>query len=235
MRRVAAAVLAVLACASLARADLPAEITVQPGRLAALTVDTGGAAFSYEVLGDLDCFREYDPDPGKVRLRLIGYARGRHWLIVAVARKDGPPKVEKCRITVGDVPPGPDPGPKPDPPAPGPVAGLKVLIVFETADRLTPGQQAVIYGKAVRDRLDAQCAPDPARPDWKAYRIFDKDTALAGEHPYWQGLMGRPRASVPWVVVAGDAGVAFEGPLPADVPAMLALLGRFAPAKEGGR
>lgn len=120
MRRAAwGAVLLVLAVAAQAcaqgRTTVPAEIRVAPGRLAAVTLDGDGKATAYEVLGDLDCFREYTDEPGKIRLRLIGYKAGTYWLVIASAT-DKAPALAKCRVIVGAEPP---PVP-PDPPAPGP-------------------------------------------------------------------------------------------------------------------
>jgi hypothetical protein len=136
-------------------------------------------------------------------------------------------------FVVGEVPgPGPpDPGPKPDP-KPLPVAGLRVLIVEESADRpkLPAAQQSVILGKTVRDWLDAHCAdwPEGKIKDWG---IFDKDADLSGYSKPLQEMMRRPRTSLPWLVIRGDSGIAYEGPLPPDVPAALNLLGKYAPAK----
>lgn len=119
-------------------------------------------------------------------------------------------------FAVGEVKP-------PDPPAP--VTGLYVLVVEETADRskLPVKQIGVLQGKTVRDWLDAHC---------KDRGIFDKDADLSAYSKTLQEMMRRPRQSLPWVVVRGDAGYLFEGPLPADVPAMMQLLGKYAPLKK---
>lgn len=126
----------------------------------------------------------------------------------------------------GPTPPGPTPpGPTPPQPAP-PIAGdgNRVLIVYETGDKLPSAQAAVLTSGVLRDYLDAKCARDEFNPTG-AYRIWDKDVKLdhPSVSPSWKAAMGRPRASTPWLIVSnGKTG--FEGPLPADVPATLAKI-----------
>lgn len=133
---------------------------------------------------------------------------------------------------IGKVPGPVDPV---DPPPNGKLA--RVLIVYESgeATKLSAAQQAILYGKAVRDELNARL---PLGPDGKTreWRIWDKDVDASGEAAGWQALLKRPHKSLPWVVIEGDKGVLHEGPLPADAAAMVALVGKFAPkARKGGR
>lgn len=104
----------------------------------------------------------------------------------------------------------------------------RVLVVYESADlpKLPAAQQAVIYGKAVRDRLDALT---PLGPDGKTHewRMWDKDTDASAEVPAWGQLLRRERKSLPWVVIASDAGPLYEGPLPANAADMAELLDRY--------
>jgi hypothetical protein len=138
-------------------------------------------------------------------------------------------------LYVGEVvPPGPKPpDPKPpDPPKPpGPATGLRVLIVEESAERakLPAAQQSIIFSKSVRDWLDANCRPLDAKT--KEWGIHDKDTDLTGYSKELEALRTRSRASVPWIIISSDQGVLYEGPLPADVPSTLNLLGKYSPAK----
>ncbi len=133
-------------------------------------------------------------------------------------------------LVVGDAPPpGPTPpGPTPDPPSPAPIpgAGLRVLLVYEAADlaRYPAGQVAALYSQEVRDYLNAKCPKGPGQqPEW---RCWDKDVPTANESATWQNAMKRPRASTPWIIVSnGTAG--FEGPLPASVADLLALLRKY--------
>lgn len=139
-------------------------------------------------------------------------------------------------VTIGDAPPPvPPPGPPPPPtplpePAPIPVAGFRVLIVYETADlsRMPAAQSAIIYSKSVRDFLNAKCVVGPDSKT-KEFRIYDKDVDASGESKIWQDAMKRPRTSVPWLIVS-DGTQGYEGPLPADVDATLAILRKYVPA-----
>ena len=132
--------------------------------------------------------------------------------------------------------PGPGPGPNPVPPkpiptpvvpAPIPVDGFRVLIVYETSDKMTAEFQAIILGKEVRDYLAAKCVkgPDGKTPE---FRIMDKDSVVKDESKLWQDAMLRPRQSVPWLLVSNGR-TGFEGPLPATVADTLIIL-----RKHGG-
>ena len=124
------------------------------------------------------------------------------------------------------TPPGPQPPtPAPDNPAPIPGDGLRVLVVFETADvaRLPVAQAAILYSKTARDFLEANCVAGPDGRT-KEYRIYDRD--VVGDSQLWQAAMKRPRSSVPWLVVSnGRAG--YEGPLPATVADFIELVGKY--------
>src|SRR5262245_35161192 len=116
---------------------LPDSVAVTPGRLAAVTVEYDGNDVRWRVSSDLDVFREYDPDPRRIRLRLIGYAPGRYELS-AIACKGGKlSDFAVCIITVGV------PTPPPPPPPPSPKVAW-VIVVEETAER-TP-QTARVLG-----------------------------------------------------------------------------------------
>jgi hypothetical protein len=111
-----------------------------------------------------------------------------------------------------EVPDWLKPGPKVDP-SPAKVAGLTTLIVYETGDsnKLTEKQYALIFGKRVRDYLDAHCVKgDDGVP---AYRICDPDVPVENLPPAMQALMHRERKSLPWLEIASTKG-GFEGPLP---------------------
>lgn len=147
-----------------------------------------------------------------------------------------------AEITIGEVvppvpptpPPGPGPGPKPDA-APIPVAGFRVLIVYESADatKLPPAQHSIIYGKTMRDFLNATCAvgPDNKTREWN---IWDQDVDTSAVAKHWQDAMKRPRKSVPWLLVSNGV-TGWEGPLPATVDETLALLRKYTPAARKGR
>lgn len=117
MRRAALLLLLLPATLRAQSVKLPAEVKIAPGRLAAVKVEWDGDDVRWDVPEGLDCFREYDPDPRVVRLRMIGYTPGRYRLL-AVAGKGGKlSEFGACVVVVGDAPP---PGPGPLPPGPGP-------------------------------------------------------------------------------------------------------------------
>ncbi len=138
--------------------------------------------------------------------------------------------------TPGPVPPGPKP-PEPVPPDPGPspapipLAGLRVLVVYESAEasKLAAGHQGVIYGKATRDYLNSKCVvgPDQKTKEW---RIYDSNVVLDAEVAPWKAAMQRAKAHpsfrVPWLLVSnGKSG--YEGPLPETPEKMIALVKRY--------
>ena len=149
----------------------------------------------------------------------------------------GETEVEEAEATVviGEPKPpepGPGPGPKPpDPPKPGdtpiPGPGLKVLIIYESAElsKMPATQQSILFARQLRDHLQAKCVvgPDNKTKEW---RIYDKDVDTSAESKRWQDAMKRPRKSVPWIVIGGEAS-GYEGPLPATVSETLELLKKY--------
>ncbi len=175
--------------------------------------------------------------PGKYTIRLLA---------IRLDAATGKTIAEAARVTVtiGEppppvppVPPGPDPKPPippvppvpPLPPAPIPDKGLRVLIVYETADlsKYDKGQQQIIYAKSVRDYLNSKC-PVGADGKTKEWRMWDFDIAADGESKLWQDAFKRKpaRDKLPWLIVS-DGKSGYEGPLPATVADMLALLRKY--------
>ena len=88
---------------------LPESVAVAPGRLATAAVEFDGEDVRWRISADLDVFREYDPDPRQIRLRIIGYAPGRYEL-TAIACKGGKlSEFAVCVITIGNPAPPPPP------------------------------------------------------------------------------------------------------------------------------
>lgn len=109
-----------------------------------------------------------------------------------------------------------DPVVDPNNPAPIPDAGLHALFIYETADRLSPGQAAIISSATLIEFLNN---------GWK-WRKFDKDVDLSKAAQPWAKAAMRPRKSVPWVIISnGKTG--FEGPWPDTVADMIALLRKY--------
>lgn len=116
----AVVVLLLLAAHSAAQIKGPQEVTVAVGRLASVPLAVDGDESDYQVLGsDVDAFREYTPDPKQIRLRLIGYAPGTSYVVVASTKGGKLQPLFTVKVTVtgsGPTPPGPGPTPDPVPP-----------------------------------------------------------------------------------------------------------------------
>lgn len=154
-------------------------------------------------------------------------------------------RVETARATVviGDgkppvppVPPGPTPPPFPPVPppddAPIKAPGFRVLIVYETAQlsKLPAKQLLIIESQTVRSYLKKKCVTDKDNPQG-AYRMWDPDVALDGVPKDWSDALKRPRKSLPWLIVSNGV-TGWEGPLPADTDAAMAIFQKYAPAGE---
>lgn len=229
-------VLALLLLAPCAWAELRivGELKVEPYKLVRLSAEgADGAALIWDVTPEESVDVVEFPSkvlfvapPGTYKVKLR-----------ALRTKDGSSSFETARATVvigvptppvPPVPPAPPVPPTPPPdPAPIPAAGLRVLIVYESAElaKLPAAQTNVLYAKSVRDYLNAKC---PAGPDGKTkeWRIWDKDSDTAGESRLWQDAMRRPRKSVPWILISTGVG-GYEGPLPATVDETLTLLRKY--------
>lgn len=164
-------------------------------------------------------------------LPVRGLPVGRY-LFTAVGSLNDEQAVAAFAVVVGDAPP---PGPAPTPPGPAPpgptpppqpVAGMRVLILYESADlsKYPAGQVASLYARVVRDYLDGKC---PVGPDGKTkeWRIWDKDVDARGESQFWQDAIKVKPPALPAVVVFGPDGKSvLSTPLPGTVDETLALL-----------
>lgn len=177
--------------------------------------------------------------PGDGGYELKTFADPYVWLVQAKATgvvellivPDNPAewKVERRTIDVSasppPVPPVP-PGPTPIPPGPVPIpdAGLRVLIVYESADltRLPKEQSSILTSQTIRQWLNAHCVLGPDGKT-KEYRLWDQNVDPSGESKVWQDAMKRDRKSLPWLIVSnGQKG--FEGPLPGTIEETLKVL-----------
>lgn len=218
------------------KVTLPKEV-VADGPLVIVRADTDCTALEWVVL-----------DPGislipgdllkdtKTAVVITGGKRGIFRLLAYGAKANIASKPAICYVIVGDVPPTPvpptpvppdpvPPTPVPPSPAPIPVAGFRVLIVEETAERgkLTAGQRAAIFGKATRDFLDAKCIKESNQA---GYWILDKDVNVSGLADHWRVVFSRERKSHPWLIVSnGKTG--WEGPLPDKIEDTMALLVKY--------
>lgn len=230
---------------------MPAEVKIGVGRMASVTVEHDGEEVRWTQPEEMDVFREYDPDPRKIRLRMIGYTAGRYRVYAVCSGKTGklsdfavctvivgePGPVPPIPVPVPPVPPVPPIPPVPPPsPSPIPAAGLRVLIIEETKDRgkLTPGQFAAIFNQPFRDLLSAKCVKDAENPNG-AFRIWDKDINAIADSKLWQDAMKRPRTMLPWIIISNPAKGGYEGPLPTRLEDTISLLNSYiGPEKPKG-
>ena len=139
--------------------------------------------------------------------------------------QDPPEEVDRILVVVGQPVPPPEPTPTPPQPTPIPGDGFRVLIVRETKDlsNLPASQVAIFSAREVREYLGTKCVLEGNQ---RAFRIWDQDTDVSREAQHWQDAMKRKRDSLPWLLVTnGKEG--YEGPLPKDVPEMMALLKKY--------
>jgi hypothetical protein len=155
------------------------------------------------------------PAPGRYKIAAYSDAGGAPAYCTVVVEGEAPKPI--------DPPPGPNP-----PPGPAPVGPLRVLMIYESADlaKMPAAQQAVIYGRKVRDYLNAKCEKE-ADGKTRGWRIWDKDADASAEASHWQTAMKRSRASVPFIHILKGDSIAYEGPLPASADEALALLKKY--------
>ena len=97
---------------------MPAEVKIPPGRLASIVIESNGKLTKFGCLSpEVDIFREYDPDAGKIRVRVIAYTPGKYAIYAYTAQGDVPSDMTVCWLTVGE-PDKPVPPVPPVPPAP---------------------------------------------------------------------------------------------------------------------
>lgn len=129
------------------------------------------------------------------------------------------------------VPPDPKPPKPPDPPTPStspfPGEGLRVLVVYESADltKYPQAQLSIMTGLKSTAFLNTKCAvgPDGKTREW---RMYDKDVDTSRDFPVWRDAMKRPRTSIPWLLV-GNGKTGYEGPLSANTDDFITLVSKY--------
>lgn len=209
---------------------LPAALAGEPGDLVQVQAEASTDAIDWDVAPPAQHFSQKTDRslmlvPKKAGVYTVtgrvvnGTAIARAQCVVTIAGEPVPP------TPPGPVPPGPTP---PGPPAPIPAAGLRVLVIYDSATlpQMPPAQQSILYAQKMRDFLNAKCVvgADGKTHEW---RMWPQDIATGGEAALWQTAMKRPHAPLPWLLVSnGKAG--FEGPLPATVDEAMALIQKYA-------
>lgn len=235
-RVLAAALLLLLpSFASAQSVKLPAEVRGDPGGWVVIVPESkDGGEVKWKVPSGLQLVPLDKLFPGQKSAGIVvSGPKGRYDVWAWNAKGDVASDLAVCTVVIGDspippVPPGPTPDPKPDPPkpdppspAPIPLAGFRVLVVYESS--VANSTLAIVSAKPVFDYLMAKCAKDGASAEW---RVFDKDVKLDNAKQHWKDAMARPRTTIPWVIISNGVS-GYEGPLPKTADETLALLKKY--------
>jgi hypothetical protein len=89
-------------CVTAQQPSMPEKLTCAPNRLTQLVIKTGGAQTRWKIFGgEVASFREYDADPSRIVLQVIGYKEGTAYCLAWSAKGDVPSDGALCVITVG--------------------------------------------------------------------------------------------------------------------------------------
>lgn len=209
---------------------VPADVKGVPGKLITVKADTNGKDVLWISLDPgLDVV---PPEKLKDSKEMLAYTSLNNvkFRVVAVAALNG--KVARsveCIITVGDapVPPGPNPpGPNPPGPTPTPTNALRVLLVYESLDNMTPKQLNILSSTKMTEYLNRKCVKDSNRPGW---RRWDKDINTDKEVDTWKALWTAVKPTLgklPQLIIFQDKkGTAY--PLPETEEDLLKLLKQY--------
>lgn len=160
--------------------------------------------------------------------------------VVVVLKGDEQPQQFFTAITGAVPPPTPDPKPDPkpdDPPkppddadkAPLPnLAGLKVLLIYESGDlppKVPKDQFNIKVDPEVTGWLSANTTPENG---WVGWRVGDPESGVQEGAMHWEKMLSLPRTSLPWIVINdGTNNRGYSGPLPENSAKTLELLKRF--------
>jgi hypothetical protein len=227
------AVLIILAVTQLLRGGEPQRLTYKAG-LVELRLPTvpPGADITWESRQPLDLdFRAYEG--GSV---IVFYAGQPGQLVVTSDVIDWEKKardktswIVTIEGKVPDVKPDPKPDDPPKPPdetdtAPIPnLAGLKVLLIYESGD--LPPKVNIKVDPEVTGWLSTNTTPENG---WVGWRVGDPESGVPEGAMHWEKMLSLPRTSLPWLVINnGTNNRGYSGPLPADSAKTLELLKRF--------
>lgn len=206
--------------------DMPEQVKGEAGDFITVEAKTAGKVVRWVAI-----------DPGlklfpthllkDTKTAVVSGARGRYRLLAYTAAGDEPSEPRVTTVVIGDAPdvkPRPDDPPKPDVP-PVPAGELRVVLVEETAERMTKAQLEALGSLKVRQWLDANCAGGKA-----GWRRWDKDVVLSErELPVMKQLWLDAKKSLnvtPAVVIVKGASGQVH-PLPADEAGLLELLKKY--------
>lgn len=200
---------------------LPARVEGDPGDFVQVKAETNGKEVRwFAVDTNLKVFPTQLLKDSKTAV-VICSTPGSYGLIAYTALGDLPSDPARTTIIIRGPPAPPTPpvppGPTPVPPGPAPInaPGFRVLVLFDDVarEKLTPGQNAIIFGEDVNKYLHSKCAIDVENKNG-AFRIWPHDVNAERESQPWRDALKRPRASVPWMILSNSPGGGYEGPLP---------------------
>jgi hypothetical protein len=242
MRKLTLPALAALVLAgalTAAELKLPPEVKGDPGDFVTVPADTSGKDVKWVALdAGLKVFPSSLLKDSKTAV-VTAQKPGKYRLLAYTADEKGPSEPAITTVVIAGVdptPPAPPPGPPTPPtpppePAPIPLAGLRVLIVYESKDLATmpEPQKGILYGKSSPDYLSSKCVvgADGKTREW---RIWDADVDASGGGKHWQDALKRKRDRLPWVIISNPGKGGFEGPLPENAEKFLELVKKY----EGG-
>lgn len=123
--------------------------------------------------------------------------------------------------------------PKPDGKSPFSEAGFRVMLIFDSSNTTRPsGQQSVLYGKAIRDYLNAKCIESPVATEKNAdgsrmreWRIWPANSDTSKVRAVWKDTFEK-RGGDDWILI-GDGKTGYSGPLPKTEAEALTLLKKY--------
>jgi len=206
--------------------DIPAEVR-PAGQYVMLSPKTEATAITYIGLSGIEPLPAVMlKDPRMFLLDTRGLAEGRYKFVAVASLSDEHARVDFA-VVIGIAPPvvtPPGPGPvNPQPPV-SPMAGMRVLTIWESDTPLPKEYTDSINSKEVLDYLAQKClkGPDGKTPE---RRTFDEDVSLSQLPKPWQDLRAALPQSlplsadgayqVPHVAIGDSSGVVvFKGPHP---------------------
>ena len=226
MRRRFAVLCLLLACPAWgAELTLPPVVKGEPGAFIEVPAKTDGKEVKWVALDKgLNVFPVRLLKDSRTAV-VVAKDAGPYRLLAYTSDAAGPSEPAICIVEVGVVP-GPPVPPGTTPVPPGPVSGLRVVFVTESANTLTREQVAILKSTKIADYLNTKAAKTNNRPDW---RRWDKDQDVTFENATMKALWAaiKPQlGKLPALVVVTDQkGEVF--PLPETEAATLEFLERY--------
>lgn len=150
------------------------------------------------------------------------------WAVVDFKAQTVETKTGQVTVSIGGVQPKPDPKPDPDvDPKPSPISepGLRVLIVYETAEaNKNPELSNIISGAKVRSYMADKGAKDDGNV---AFRAYDKDVNPSADYTWVKEAWKLERKSLPWIYVGAHPKGGTSEKLPGTVAETLALIRKY--------